>query len=431
MYVYDIIKSMYSMYGFLPNLPYHLISDKEMFDAFMYNTVNYFGYYYPNMLHDTVLGDTPYNDLKTAICYHIDKAVETGASENPYIPPDWVISYMLGVPISKRSDLRETSYLNGLLGIYSDSNEFDTITSYHCYYESQRWIKKYIKTEYAEYKGQTINVRPPAVFGEPHVVKSGRLFDSDPFSVRPEIPDPFKPVDPYNPKVVTVVYKDPDDPTSQDQIYEFTSLANAITFLRTGTPESGSAVTIKNASCYISIGNETPISSVSQGCFASIQSLWGARLSQNIAEVPAGCFVSCSYLKEVVLGTAVSSIGDSAFQACTALETLNLPDSVRSFGTAVFNGCTSLKKIKIPNGVTQLVQGVFGNCTALEEITIPSSITDVYHVSPPTTSTACVLYRAGLNADSLTIYVANPAFIPFDTYFWSCDTMKTPTVIQI
>ena len=192
MFVYDLIKIMYSERGFLPNFPYHLISDREMFNAFLYTEYNFFDFSYPNLLSETVLGDTPYNNLKKAIGYHVDKAIETADTDTPYIPPDWIISYMLGTPISVRSTQYDVSYLQRLFGLPYNNDVFDTLTSYNCYYESLRWLQKNTQKEYAEYKGETIDIRPPAVFGEPHVVKSGRIQESSP-NPRPAVPDPFTP----------------------------------------------------------------------------------------------------------------------------------------------------------------------------------------------------------------------------------------------
>lgn len=39
--VHDLIKIKYVREGYLPNYPYHLISDSEMCDAFINNELNY------------------------------------------------------------------------------------------------------------------------------------------------------------------------------------------------------------------------------------------------------------------------------------------------------------------------------------------------------------------------------------------------------
>ena len=47
MFIHDFIKIMYTDMGYLPNYPYYLISDEEMFDAFLRDDQGFFNDYYP------------------------------------------------------------------------------------------------------------------------------------------------------------------------------------------------------------------------------------------------------------------------------------------------------------------------------------------------------------------------------------------------
>ena len=101
MFIHDIIKIKLSREGYLPDYPYHLISDEEMFDAFfpykydendvlsgysdfMAAKINYFRDNYP--LIDESLEDK-YKDLVTAIAWHIHEY----KTDEGYIIPDWII----------------------------------------------------------------------------------------------------------------------------------------------------------------------------------------------------------------------------------------------------------------------------------------------------------------------------------------------------
>lgn len=187
MFIYDLIKIRYSSSGFLPNTPYHLISDKEMFDAFIHNDMNYFSWNYPDILRDTDFGSTPYETLKTALIYHVDRAIASIGSEDVYIPPDWVLSYMLGNVIGNRSDYADIHDLGAAFGITDTSEGFTEKIATACYYTSRRWLLRSHIGGTAEYDGDTIQTRPPTMFGEPHVVKAIRLNEASPYATNDPI----------------------------------------------------------------------------------------------------------------------------------------------------------------------------------------------------------------------------------------------------
>lgn len=157
--VHDLIKIKYVREGYLPNYPYHLISDDEMCDAFIRNELNYFDSNYP-CLDDTLLDS--YFNLKDAINYHL----ETFKSSSHTIP-DWVYSYMLGTVISVNSKTLDKHDLLVSLSLDNTDDVFTSQASKVCLRISTDWIKRLTPTKRDH--------RPPTMFGEPHVIKSIRM----------------------------------------------------------------------------------------------------------------------------------------------------------------------------------------------------------------------------------------------------------------
>ena len=176
MFADNIVKIKLAQQGYLPNYPYHLISDEEMCDAFlpykydasnpesgyddcMNAELNYFRDNYP--LIDESLEDQ-YKELVIAIAWHLN---EFKTNQEPI--PDWVYSYMLDSVVSINSSQLDRHDLFVLLGTDNLYDEFDATSASACYKESTYWINK-LPTS------QKIH-RPPTIFGEPHVIKSLRL----------------------------------------------------------------------------------------------------------------------------------------------------------------------------------------------------------------------------------------------------------------
>lgn len=163
--VHDLIKIKYVREGYLPNYPYHLISDQEMCDAFINNELNYFDDNYPCL--DTSIQDE-YNELKSCIQYHISRL------NNPLESvelPDWVCSYMLGQVISINSDTLDKHDLLVSLSLDNIDDIFTVAASKSCLQISKEWIKRLNPTKRDH--------RPPTMFGEPHVIKSIRMNSID------------------------------------------------------------------------------------------------------------------------------------------------------------------------------------------------------------------------------------------------------------
>ena len=212
--IHDIIKIKYTRLGYLPNYPYHLISDEEMFDAFIdlsytgedstsgsdsddgssdysdSSVERFFENTYPNpfLARDIVVdssGDQTslravYRKLKLYIVDTINEylAHVGTAEEDKYSIPDWIYTYMLGEVIFNNSEYRDIYDLLVLLDCVNIDNTMTpeedkdpdgrNNACRRCYEVST----KYIST-------LTTNIRPPTVFGEPHVIKQLRTSSTE------------------------------------------------------------------------------------------------------------------------------------------------------------------------------------------------------------------------------------------------------------
>ena len=183
----DIIKIKYSNMGYLPGYPYHLISDKEMFQAFINLTDEDTGEYffddnYPNPFaeHDLIYNkldkdgniisqvslSDEYIKLKQYIITTINNHLQYQGTEvaELYSIPDWIYTYMLGEVVYNSSEYLDIYDTLALLGENNTDNIFTNKACALCYATSL----KYIST-------LTSGIRPPTVFGEPHVIKQLRL----------------------------------------------------------------------------------------------------------------------------------------------------------------------------------------------------------------------------------------------------------------
>jgi hypothetical protein len=173
--IHDAIKIHLSRLGYLPDTPYHLISDEEMCDAFILpevdqNSILYFFDQYPCVSEDL---RTEYNKLVDAILYHIEQFKESTEIDKKL--PDWVYSYMLGAVIGPNSDPLDIHDLILPLGVDNIDDEFNGACAAACYRASTRWLMKVRKAIVTLPNGTLLDTRPPTIFGEPHVVKYERL----------------------------------------------------------------------------------------------------------------------------------------------------------------------------------------------------------------------------------------------------------------
>ena len=178
--IHDIIKIKYSSLGYLPGYPYHLISDSEMFNAFINladdKNEHYFEDTYPNPFAEEdliykkldkngqVISEVSlsgeYDNLKTYIIAQIKYYLDGAISELP----DWIYTYMLGEVVYNNSEYLDIYDTLALLGVSNIDNKFTNQSCALCYATSI----KYVST-------LSSGLRPPTVFGEPHVIKQLRL----------------------------------------------------------------------------------------------------------------------------------------------------------------------------------------------------------------------------------------------------------------
>jgi len=187
MFTHDIIKLRYSIEGYLPNYPPHLISDEEMFEAFiplgyfdfepgkdvtmdqiMWNQFcsddnpHYFMDNYP-MIADNLLAQ--YKQLVSDIIYHIKMFL----LDSSYSVPSWVYSYMLHSAIGPTSNKEDIHDLLVALMCDNIDDEYDEKACNACYNISCKYIGGLAKSARA--------YRPATMFGEPHVEKYLRMRD--------------------------------------------------------------------------------------------------------------------------------------------------------------------------------------------------------------------------------------------------------------
>lgn len=183
---HDIIKMKYVEEGYLPNYPFHMISDSEMCDAFLKGTrstadadvyeidssaPSYFLDTYPCI--DESLRSA-YQSLINTILYHID--LLKLSTEAEYVLPDWIYSYMLGVVIGPNSSIPDIHDLLVLLGRDNIDDIFTLDAASACLRISTRWVARLVSTSDAH--------RSPTFFGEPHIIKHLRLAEASKISMR-------------------------------------------------------------------------------------------------------------------------------------------------------------------------------------------------------------------------------------------------------
>ena len=178
MLVHDILKIKYVQLGYIKkNYPYHLISDEEMFNAFIDlgtgftnnlidPKVRFFDMYYPNPFDESEPLYSVYGKLKDYIISCINDYLQYFGTpeESSHAVPDWVYTYMLGEVVYQNSDYLDIQDTLALLKCSNNDNEFTKEACTACYNTSV----KYIST-------LTTGIRPPTIFGEPHVIKNLRM----------------------------------------------------------------------------------------------------------------------------------------------------------------------------------------------------------------------------------------------------------------
>lgn len=162
MLIHDIIKIKYSREGFLPDYPYHLISDQEMIEAFLNEDKECFFYDNYPCVDDTLR--EYYNPLVEQIKYHLDQYID---SQKSIDIPNWIYSYMIGSTIGPSSHIYDKHDLLVLIGHDNLEDEILVPAYLSMYAISKKYVRKLTEKEKLH--------RPPTIFGEPHVIKILRL----------------------------------------------------------------------------------------------------------------------------------------------------------------------------------------------------------------------------------------------------------------
>lgn len=182
--IHDIIKIKYSRLGYLPGYPYHLISDKEMLNAFINinedDGEHFFEDNYPNPFAEqdviykkldnagNVISEVSlrneYNKLKSFIKDSITDCITQIDSGVDFTLPNWIYTYMLGEVVYENSSYLDIYDTLSLLKANNTNNKFTPTACALCYNTSLKYISIL-----------TPGLRPPTVFGEPHVIKQLRL----------------------------------------------------------------------------------------------------------------------------------------------------------------------------------------------------------------------------------------------------------------
>ena len=170
-FIHDVIKIKYSELGFLPDYPYHLISDEEMFQAFLNEEEDdYFHMMYPCV--DDALA-IEYRTLVQGIQIEIDKYLAYQKEGTSYTLPNWIYSYMMGEVTGPNSSQLDKHDLFTLLGTDNIDDAYTKECATACYEASSTWLSKYTLDQ------DDVVTRPFTMFGEPHVYKYLRLQQVD------------------------------------------------------------------------------------------------------------------------------------------------------------------------------------------------------------------------------------------------------------
>ena len=145
MFIHDLIKIKLVDEGYLPNIPYHLISDAEMCNAFIDDSQGVLrGYFidnYPAYTSDNINAVYAYQNLILSIYCYLQLYLQYHKDNIEYKIPDWVYSYMLGAVISVNSDKRDIHDLILPLGVDNIPDDFDDACMEACFSENFKRIK--------------------------------------------------------------------------------------------------------------------------------------------------------------------------------------------------------------------------------------------------------------------------------------------------
>ena len=177
--IHDIIKIRYVYEGYIQkNYPPHLISDTEMVYAFLppSNETDYniylFKDYYPKLHDMSVELQQAYDNLVVGIQYHLQKFLDNESDKRKL--PDWIYSYMLGVPLSVMSNKQDIHDYLVMVGNDNIDDLYEADTA-----EISYWLSKQYLSKYPSDSGDLMDNRPPTMFAEPHVLRYANILYSN------------------------------------------------------------------------------------------------------------------------------------------------------------------------------------------------------------------------------------------------------------
>lgn len=174
MLIEDIAKVKYADEGYMPNFPPHLLSREELCDAFILSDASYFNMNYKCLADDL---EEPYALLRASIEYHVKGYLD---KVNPVDLPMWVWSYVLGEAVCNASDELDRHSMLTALNCDNTADVIDGEVQRYCYDISKAWCQRLPKQEReVVIDGQVKLLRPPTMFGEPHVLKVLRISPSE------------------------------------------------------------------------------------------------------------------------------------------------------------------------------------------------------------------------------------------------------------
>lgn len=158
----DIVKMNFVRSGYLPNYPYHMISNAEMCNAFLaFDHGQYSGY----MVDRYPCVGASLEDKYQILLHSMHEQLLNFLENDGEIIPDWIYSYMVGSTVGPNSNVYDIHDLLVLLDADNIDDVFTEQAAEVCLKVSSKWLSKL----------PSGGTRPPSMFGEPHVIKSLRL----------------------------------------------------------------------------------------------------------------------------------------------------------------------------------------------------------------------------------------------------------------
>lgn len=163
-HIHTIIKIHYVNEGYLPNYPHHMISDEEMFKAFLNRedpSNSFFYNYYP-------IPTQALQQEYDALVDCLSKVISDYLADGKAIP-NWAYAYMLGKVISDMSSIADKHDFLVLLDKDNIEDKFDESAAFACYKLSSLLLSRMAPDK----RGH----RVPSMFGESNILKHLRLMD--------------------------------------------------------------------------------------------------------------------------------------------------------------------------------------------------------------------------------------------------------------